>query len=148
MFLMHKIKNKFPGKTSFIKSKDAIVSTNAIPGLTGFFSQRKRWASKAFILKDNNLIIILCFIYIFNCLLLTLFFAGFINHQNWLYFIYFLLLKTLIEWPFVYSITRFYNEKKLMWYFLFFQPFHILYTVVVGAISQFGTYNWKDRKTR
>ncbi|HEU0065219.1 MAG TPA: glycosyltransferase, partial [Flavisolibacter sp.] len=89
MFLMHKIKTKFPGKTGFIKSKDAIVSTNAIPRLTGFFSQRKRWASKAFVLKDSNLIIILCFIYLFNCLLLTLFFTGFINHQNWLYFIYF-----------------------------------------------------------
>jgi biofilm PGA synthesis N-glycosyltransferase PgaC len=148
MFLMYKIKNRFPGKVMFIKSQDAIVSTNAIPDLTGFFSQRKRWASKAFVLKDNNLILILCFIYLFNCLLLTLFFSGFINHQNWLYFIYFLLFKTLIEWPFVYSITRFYNEKKLMWYFVFFQPFHILYTVVVGAISQFGTYNWKDRITR
>jgi hypothetical protein len=35
-----------------------------------------------------------------------------------------------------------------MKYFIFCQPFHILYTVIAGAFGLFGQYKWKGRRVR
>jgi hypothetical protein len=45
-------------------------------------------------------------------------------------------------------VAAFYKERRLMRFFLLFQPLHITYTVLVGFISQLGTYEWKGRKTK
>jgi hypothetical protein len=45
-------------------------------------------------------------------------------------------------------VAQFYNEQKLVRYFLFMQPLHVFYTILVGVISQFGNYEWKGRHTR
>jgi hypothetical protein len=60
----------------------------------------------------------------------------------------FLVLKTAIEWPFVWMVARFYNNQKLMRFFVFLQPLHIFYTVIVGFTSQLGRYEWKGRRTK
>jgi hypothetical protein len=60
----------------------------------------------------------------------------------------YLIAKTLIELPFVFSVAKFYNEQRLLIYLFPFQPIHILYTVLVGLTSQFGKYEWKGRKTK
>ncbi|MFN2438325.1 MAG: hypothetical protein ABR503_03930, partial [Chitinophagaceae bacterium] len=57
-------------------------------------------------------------------------------------------LKTIIEIPFVASVAKFYNEKKLLVYFPFFQPLHIFYTGSVGLLSQLGNYEWKGRRVK
>src|SRR5213075_2078285 len=45
-FLMHKIHSQFPGSVCFLKNPKAIVRTNVQQSLSGFLSQRIRWASK------------------------------------------------------------------------------------------------------
>jgi poly-beta-1,6-N-acetyl-D-glucosamine synthase len=60
----------------------------------------------------------------------------------------FLFSKTIIEFPFVMSVANFFNERKWMKQFILLQPLHILYTVFVGLISQFGKYEWKGRKVQ
>jgi hypothetical protein len=57
-------------------------------------------------------------------------------------------VKTLIEWPFVRSVSQFFGEEKLLRWFPFFQPVHIIYTILVGVLSQWGRYEWKGRTTK
>jgi peptide/nickel transport system permease protein len=64
------------------------------------------------------------------------------NINNWLVFIG---CKTLVEIPFMYAAAKFFNQQKLLWWFLLMQPFHILYTVVAGWFGTFGSYKWKGR---
>jgi hypothetical protein len=33
-----------------------------------------------------------------------------------------------------------------MRWFPLMQPFHIVYTVIIGWMGKFGSYHWKDRK--
>jgi peptide/nickel transport system permease protein len=66
--------------------------------------------------------------------------TGSIN--NWLILIG---CKTLVELPFMYASAKFFKQQKLLWWFLFMQPFHILYTVVAGWFGTFGSYKWKGR---
>ena len=47
MLLMQKVARHFPGRISYLLSKDAIVTTQATKTWQEFFNQRIRWASKA-----------------------------------------------------------------------------------------------------
>ena len=148
MLLMHKIWKKYPGRTFYLKNKDAIVTSQPMLSWKDFFMQRKRWASKTLIYDDHRIIVVLAFIYLLNCLFIALIVASLLNNFYWWFMLVFWIIKTLIELPFVYSVAKFYNDQKLVKFFFLFQPLHIFYTVLVGLISQFGKYEWKERKTK
>jgi glycosyltransferase involved in cell wall biosynthesis len=148
MLLMHKIWKKDQQKVFYLKSKEAIVATEPMQSWKDFIMQRKRWASKTFVYNDYRIIAVLFFVYLLNCLFIALIVSSFFNSFYWWYVAGFWIGKTIIEAPFVYSVSKFYDEQKLMRYFFFFQPLHIFYTVFVGLISQFGKYEWKGRRTK
>lgn len=148
MLLMYKIWKQNPTKVSYLKSRDAIVTTQPVPGWNEFFMQRRRWASKTLVYDDYRIVFVLAFVYLLNCLFVALIVASFFNSFCWWYVLGFWIIKTLIELPFVYSVAKFYNEQKLVKFLFLFQPLHIFYTVVVGITSQFGKYEWKGRKTK
>ena len=148
MLLMYKIWKKYPGKISYLKNEQAIVETEPMRTWKDFFQQRIRWSSKAGYYKDWRIKLVLFFVYLFNCLFFVLLIACFLDSYYWYILIFYLFGKLLIEFPFVYSVARFYNAQKLLVYFPFLQPLHIIYTVVIGLVSQFGTYQWKGRKTK
>ena len=113
-----------------------------------FVNQRKRWASKTQHYQDKRVFLVLLFVYVFNCWFFVLLAVTFWNLHAWKLAAGYLVLKTIIEWPFVAAVAKFYKEETLMRYFFFMQPLHILYTVFVGFISQMGTYEWKGRRTK
>ena len=148
MLLMHKIWKKFPGKVHYLKSKKAIVSTRPMKTWKEFFNQRIRWASKARSYRDPKIVLIMLLVYLFNLSFLILFLTGFWLHVLWYYAIALLIAKTIVEFPFVYSIANFFSKRSLLKYFIFFQPLHIVYTVIAGWLGQLGKYEWKDRKVK
>lgn len=148
MLLMHKIWKNDPHKVHYLKSSEAIVSTTPMPTWKEFFYQRIRWASKTLYYDDYRVLGVLFFIYLFNLFFVVLFISIFWNVFFLKVAIIFLISKTLIEFPFLYQVAKFYRQKKLLPYFLFFQPLHIFYTVSIGLLSQFGKYKWKGRSTK
>jgi cellulose synthase/poly-beta-1,6-N-acetylglucosamine synthase-like glycosyltransferase len=148
MLLMHKIWKREPGYVYYLKSKEAIVRTPPMLSWKAFYNQRKRWASKTLVYEDYRILSVLAFIYLFNCLFFVLLIASAWHPVNALYALGFLLVKMLIEYPFIHSVARFYEEQKIMKYFPLFQPLHVIYTVVVGFTSQLGSYEWKGRRTK
>ncbi len=148
MLLMYKIWKNHPGRVFYLKSKNVIVETEAMPTWKQFIRQRIRWSSKAVYYDDHRVLLVLLFVYIFNFLFFVLLAAACIQHSyGWLLILY-LAGKTVIEWPFVFSVARFYDEQKLIKYFPFFQPLHIFYVVSIGLISQIGKYEWKGRTVK
>ena len=148
MLLMHKIWKQEPGKVFYMKSTEAIVTTPPMPSWKAFYNQRKRWASKTLVYEDYRILAVLAFVYLFNCWFIVLLVSAAWHPVHALYALVFLMLKTLIEWPFVYSVATFYQERSLMKWFPLFQPLHVFYTVVVGLTSQIGGYEWKGRRTK
>ena len=148
MLLMEKIAQRFPKSISYLLSKDAIVTTAAAKTWKEFFSQRIRWASKATNYNDVKIFATLFLIYFFNCALLALFISGFWLPFLWLGLIGVLILKTIIELIFIYSVAKFYNKQNLIKWFPFFQPMHILYTVIAGWLGIFGSFEWKGRRVK
>lgn len=148
MLLMYKIWKQYPSKVFYLKNPEVIVTTAPMLTWKSFFSQRKRWASKTLVYDDQRVKAVLFFVYLFNLLFPVLLIAAFFDLRNLWYAAGFWILKTLIELPFIYDIARFYKEEKLLRNFFFFQPLHMIYTVYVGLISQYGKYEWKGRKTK
>lgn len=148
MLLMHKIRKVYPEKVFYLKSEAAIVQTPAMPGWKEFLVQRKRWASKSLVYRDRRIIAALALVLMINLVFIILVAASFIQPWYWWLTAGFLLMKTIIEWPFVHKVSRFFNQQSFSVYFPFFQPLHILYTIYTGISSQFGKYEWKGRKTK
>ena len=111
-----------------------------------FINQRRRWASKTLVYKDYKIVLVLFLVLLFNLLFIVLLAFSFFQPIYFLLVIFFVAAKTVIEYPFVFAVAQFFKQEKLMKQFVFLQPIHILYTVIVGFISQFGKYNWKGRK--
>ena len=64
-----------------------------------------------------------------------------------LYWLGFILLKTIVELNFTVHVGRFFGKVFII-EFLLFQPLHIIYTVLAGWLGKFGTYRWKGRQVK
>jgi cellulose synthase/poly-beta-1,6-N-acetylglucosamine synthase-like glycosyltransferase len=148
MLLMQKIWKRFPDKICYAKSKDVIVRTQPMKTWKELLNQRIRWASKARFYKDPRISSVLLVVYAFNLSFLALLIFGFWFPVLWIYILVFWVAKTMVEFPFVYSVARFFDQQSLLKYFFFFQPLHIAYTIIAGWLGQSGTYEWKGRKVR
>ena len=148
MLLMHKIGNLYPGKVHYLKSKDAIVSSLSMKTWMEFFNQRIRWASKATAFEDKRIFFVLFLVYLFNLSFLVLAVAGFFCSYYWIYLAGLWIAKTIVEFPFFVSLADFFNKRWTIKLLFFFQPLHILYTIISGLLGQFGKYEWKGRKVK
>ncbi len=148
MLLMYKIAKKYPDSIQYLKSIDAIVSTAPMNTWFDFFNQRIRWASKATHYDDKRIFGVLMLVYLFNFSFLVLLVAGIWNSFYWLLFLIAWSLKTIVELPFFYSISKFFKKQWAVKLFFLFQPLHIFYTIISGLLGQFGKYEWKGRKVR
>ena len=148
MLLMHKIWKKYPGNVHYLKSKDAIVATQPMKTWIEFFSQRIRWASKANRYDDKRIFWVLVLVYLFNLSFLVLAIATFWNLDFGFWILGLWVAKTLVELPFVSSVSSFFGKRSLVKYFFLLQPLHILYTIISGLFGQFGRYEWKGRKVK
>jgi cellulose synthase/poly-beta-1,6-N-acetylglucosamine synthase-like glycosyltransferase len=146
MLLMFKIYNKYPDAVFFLKSPQAIVSTRPETSWKGFIHQRVRWASKADRYDDKRIFRVLLLVYIVNLMFVILPFAACWNSWWLLLVVIGLLTKTMLEFSFVYTVAGFFDQQALMRWFPLMQPFHIIYTVIIGWMGKFGSYRWKDRK--
>jgi cellulose synthase/poly-beta-1,6-N-acetylglucosamine synthase-like glycosyltransferase len=148
MLLMHKIAQKHPHRVHYLKSAEAVVSTQPMLTWKDFFNQRIRWASKATYYKDKKIKAVLLLVYLFNLSFIVLLVAGFWNSNYWFLLLILWLLKTAVELPFFYSVSAFFRKRWAVKYFFFFQPLHIFYTILSGLLGQFGKYEWKGRRVR
>lgn len=151
MLLMHKIAKQYPEGIHYLKSQEAIVSTHAAETRKEFFSQRIRWASKAAKYEDKRIFPVLLVVYLFNLSFLLLLVGLFwnlapMNIGVGIWFLGLLTAKTLVELPLFISVSNFFNKRWAVKWFFFFQPLHILYTIISGLFGQFGKYEWKGRK--
>ena len=148
MLLMQKVSQKFPGRTAYLLSKDAIVTTQAAKTWKEFFNQRIRWASKATNYNDIKIFSTLFLVYFFNCSLLALFITGFWIQDLFWGLAGILFIKIIIELLFISPVAKFYGKQDLLKLFPFYQPIHIVYTVIAGWLGVFGSFEWKGRRVK
>jgi poly-beta-1,6-N-acetyl-D-glucosamine synthase len=145
MLLMHKIFCKYPDGIAYVRSQEAIVTTDAAPDWSAFFQQRIRWASKAAYYDDKRIFWVLVLVYFFNGWFAVLLIIGFWQTEAWLSGVVLLTVKTIAELAFLGPVASFFQKGKWLLWFPFLEPLHIAYTISAGWLGRFGTYQWKGR---
>ena len=126
MFVLQLLKKKYPKQIHFLKSTDCLVRTNLSENLRSFLRQRRRWAGKAVYYNDPD-ILLSGFIVLFINLLLLVSFLTAVVTSHYIPFASLFLTKSVIDFIFLYRITGFFGEKRLIRWFPLVQCFYFLY---------------------
>lgn len=145
MFVLEKVKKLYPQGICFIKSAKATVTTNIAATLKQFFNQRRRWAAKATFYTDRDIIITALAVLQINLMLLAFLIVAIVT-SNYTSFLLLLGIKTIVDLPFLWSVTRFFNKSKLMYCFPLLQCVYFFYVSFTFLGSFTGNFNWKSRK--
>ena len=144
MFLMEQfIKHYGSDSVKFFLDNEAIVKTETKPNLRSFFLQRSRWASKTKAYTNWKIIATALIVLMFNLSIVFFFAAGFFMPVFWIFFVLYVVLKTLIDFPILKRITHFMQQQKLLrWMFPleFIYPFYVVFTAFSGL---FANVKWK-----
>ncbi len=148
MLLMHKIARRYPGTVRFLKNREAAVYTHAEPTWRGFWQQRLRWTSKSRHYTQPLIPGMLGAVFVFYGLLLLTALLG-LRHPPFLMLAAIMAaVKLLIDFIFLWSVTRWFRQLRLMFLFLPAWLFHLLYVTALGTLAAFIKPTWKGRKTR
>lgn len=148
MFLMFKFVKRFPSSVQYLFSSRAIVDTLPMPTLSDFVNQRIRWASKSSSYDDKRVIAVLLVVFLTDLsLLISPFCFLFATNKTFLLiWLIALVVKTSVEIFFMKPVATFFQQKYLLKWFVLMEPFHIVYTVVLGILGKTKKYKWKGRQ--
>jgi cellulose synthase/poly-beta-1,6-N-acetylglucosamine synthase-like glycosyltransferase len=146
IFLLEKINRHYPGgSTGFNTNPEGIVFTSPSPGLKSFLNQRLRWVSKSPSYKDPFLITSAIIVLGFNLLLLFSLIRAFISLPGLLVFTGLFLLKCLVDLPILWKATKFFDQRRLMAWYLPFQFIYFIFISLSGVLGNLLSFRWKDR---
>jgi cellulose synthase/poly-beta-1,6-N-acetylglucosamine synthase-like glycosyltransferase len=146
IFLMHKIDEHYPDSIGYVKSFEACVFTKPENTFGGFIAQRVRWVSKSKRFSDWKTALILVFAWFFNLFIIVAALMSFQpEEQSWLPLAVAGGSKLLADLLFDLPLTYFFHKMILLLLLPVIEIFHVLYVVIIGALSLSGRYRWKDR---
>lgn len=145
IFLLEKIKKKFPGQMKFLKTPQALVRTKPQKNVNSVLQQRIRWASKTS--QQNNFFsfVIGSIVFLVNVLLLILpgiYFPGKISF--WI-LIVILFLKLVLEFIFIRQSAKIARIQVNIFPFLLSALCYpiLIAAVIIGSLR--GNFVWKER---
>ncbi|TAF65584.1 MAG: glycosyltransferase [Cytophagales bacterium] len=145
-FLLHKIAQRYPSQVAVIKNMDTIVHTHPANGWQMFEQQRLRWASKWKHQKNIFSKILASFIFFINFFIFIAILLTIAKFYTLLILLAQILIKSIIEFLFLYPILKFFRRKSLMAYIPIIQLLYPLYALYFGIRTLSGNhYVWKDR---
>ena len=143
VFLLHLFKKKYA--VAYNSFHSGIVKTQATKTLKEFIEQRKRWISKSTKYTDSFAIINSGIVFISNLLLTTGMIISLFNPDLIRIVCILFLVKTSVDFFFLYLVTKITNHLKLLWLVAPLQVFYIFYIPIVSLLAFNSTFNWKGR---
>lgn len=144
IFLLEKFK-KYGYKSSFLKSENAVVVTQAQPNLKSLFFQRIRWAGKTAAYKSNFAKFTGILVLLMNLLTATAALAVAIGELDVQVFLMIFLFKFNVDFLLIYGSAKFFDQEKLMKSYFWCSLVYPFFSSAVGICSVFMGYTWKDR---
>ncbi|MBI2966392.1 MAG: glycosyltransferase [Bacteroidetes bacterium] len=145
VFLMFRMKIKYPGRIHYIADPQASVYTQPERTLKTFLNQRSRWASKGIHYTDPFLITVSALVFLCNLSLLLFFPVSLFNNSVIILFTLLFILKSVPDFILLTLVTGHFNIRNLLWVFLPAQIFHVFYVTFAVFKGLSGSYTWKER---
>jgi len=146
MFLMHGIAEKFGEmKIHFLKCTDAIVKTPSPANLRSFLAQRVRWGSKtrAYLNTSTAYVAMIVFLNSISLFISTVLLC--FQPRLLIPLMFAWGMKTISDFAILYPATKFFNERKLLWWVPIFEPLHVIYITISSLLSLLPRFTWKGR---
>ncbi len=150
MLLMQKMAEHYPGQLAYVKNKEARTYTTAQKTLRSFIRQRIRWASKSSSYQEVQVTFILAMVFFFCCnIVLCALLIPFFGTTMLMLFLFQLLVKGIMDYFFLSSMSQFFDRTDLMRSFIPAFFMHILYIVGIGFLANIvKQYEWKGRRVK
>lgn len=145
VFLLEKFQKKYPQQTTYLKSKDAIVSTKPCDSWKKVIQQRIRWASKTSKTSTYSAKILGIIVLLQNSFIVALPFVLLLWNDLWQYGIALLLLKMIVDYFILKSSAQFFSKELNAPLFLSSFFVYASISVYTALASLFGSYTWKGR---
>lgn len=146
ILLLFKMNKRFPGGIGFVKTRDAVIHTQAQSSWKKFFQQRIRWASKGLQSKNGLNSFVSLLVFITNFLLLVYPFGLLICNNGLFVWLGCLSTKLVVDFLLLNCAAVFFEKKGLLWLFPVGEIITIFYTSIVGLVANYSSYQWKGRK--
>ncbi|MCW9037061.1 glycosyltransferase [Altibacter sp.] len=145
LFLLEKIQQAFPKEVHFLKSPEAIVTTQPETTWSAVMAQRIRWASKTAHQKSMESKALGIIVFLTNLLMLAGPVLCLFNSAWWPGYIFLLSIKLVIDYVVLIRTERFFGQQTSAGRFLLNALLYplVIVTVVFGSIT--GSYTWKGR---
>lgn len=145
MFLLEKFKEIVPKQIGYLKSRDAVVTTQPVTTWKHLISQRVRWASKTSKQKSVASKLLGVLVFTLNVLLLVAVVSIIFWPQNSIFVSVFVFYKVGIDYLLLRNSSRFFKESFPFLSFLGSTFVYPIVTIIVVLSSFSGTYLWKER---
>lgn len=145
VFLLHAMAGLNKERIHFIKSLNSLVYIFPEKTIKDFFNQRVRWASKSRYYSRFSPFFTAIVVLLINISLAALFFCSFFNPELIKLFGISFLIKSIVDFPLLYSASVFFNKSKLIRIFIPAQFSYFLYVSAVFFLSLFMKFRWKSR---
>lgn len=148
VFLMQKMAQCYPENVAFLKSKKAIVKTEAEHGWINFYNQRLRWATKTTSYNNLYLTALLGMIFLFCItIVLNVILLPFLGVKLSCILAIQLVVKVFVDYMYLGHLASYFDKKKLMKYLVPSSLVHTIYISLIGLAGLFvRKYSWKGRK--
>ena len=148
LFLLQKLRKKYPGEVKFLKAREAWIQTVPSSSTDEFVKQRKRWVSKVIYIPDVTTLTVAFIVYLANlALLIDLALWVFLPDFNGSFLIITFGSKILIDFLFLHLATSYFRRGYLMRTFILAELLYIVYVSVIGVLGNLAKYNWKGRSS-
>ena len=148
VFLLHEISHSYSNGIFFCRDPRAIVDTEPSNGLSSFYHQRKRWASKWQFYNNVPTILLAAFVFMVNLVTLSLPFFVLLNTLTLVLAANLFVVKFVFEYLFLREVQKFFNSRLLLHEFTILAIIYPVYVTFMGLAGLIGKYNWKERTTR
>lgn len=144
VFLLEKFR-KNGLKIDFLKSKEAVVLTTALPNLKTLFQQRQRWAGKMSATNGIFGKLVGVLVLLMNLMIVLGFFASIFKLFPGGIFLFLFLLKFNVDFILIYSSAGFFDNEKVLKNYFWCSGIYPFFSSYVAINSLFGGYSWKGR---
>jgi cellulose synthase/poly-beta-1,6-N-acetylglucosamine synthase-like glycosyltransferase len=147
-FLMFAIRSKYNNKIAFLKSTDAIVTTQPQFFIKEFFNQRIRWISKVKNYSNYYVQLIGLMFFLFNMMILLSGITLLVSKTFLDIFLTGITVKFLIDFVFMKQVTGFFKKQNLLLLFILAEVLHVFYLVIISVLVFSKRYEWKKRNIK
>lgn len=145
VFLLEKFIKQDAKKVKYLKSKQAIVTTNPAKNVKHLIQQRVRWASKTKRYKQGFPKVVGLVVLFGNLVCLGLIPAVYFNFMTLKIAIILFIIKFSIDFLLLFKTTRFYNQENLLVSYVFSSVIYPFFNVRIAFLTFFKSYEWKGR---